>query len=329
MARKLWIRANASAEVGIGHVMRTMAVAEAAAAAAIDITYVMDSDPTGVQVPAKHGFDVLVIEHEERRSWLERVRRSDAVLFDGYTFEPEDHEWARSTGAKIGAVDDWGRGEFDVDVLLNQNLLGDHRYHVREDTRMLLGPAFALVRAEFHALRRRRGETADSIVVSTGGSDPTGVAVEFMRIVEETGWFGKRSVLVGPMSTIAPDRPGWQHAIDPQSPALVFDAADVVLSAAGSTTWELLHMGLPTIIVQTHDNQSLVAEAAERTRAALVVRNLPGLAEEATSFLAALRDRRLRVQLSERAMATVDGRGGKRLLGALFPDRWNEPIKTG
>ncbi len=46
--------------------------------------------------------------------------------------------------------------------------------------------------------------------------------------------------------------------------------ADVAVAAAGSTAWELLHMGVPTVFMVNADNQKPVAAAVEKAHADLL-----------------------------------------------------------
>ena len=47
---------------------------------------------------------------------------------------------------------------------------------------------------------------------------------------------------------------------DPADVPAVFDRADAAISAAGSTTWELLCLGIPTAIIPVAENQRLIAK---------------------------------------------------------------------
>jgi spore coat polysaccharide biosynthesis predicted glycosyltransferase SpsG len=115
--------------------------------------------------------------------------------------------------------------------------------------------------------------------------------------------------------------PGIDLRRSPPRVADVFDEADAAISAAGSTTWELLCMGVPTALVQVADNQAGVVRTARATGAALVIgtpsdaaATLPGALDELTDL-----DRQR--SLSDAALRTVDGLGASRVVDALLVAR--------
>jgi spore coat polysaccharide biosynthesis predicted glycosyltransferase SpsG len=96
-------------------------------------------------------------------------------------------------------------------------------------------------------------------------------------------------------------------------------AADVAVGAPGSTTYERLALGVPSVLVQISDNQGPVARGLSDTGAALVL----GRREDVTvdAWRAALRrvtgDAELRRSMAAVGRRLVDGRGSERVLDAL------------
>ncbi len=84
-------------------------------------------------------------------------------------------------------------------------------------------------------------------------------------------------------------------------PALIA-AADLVVSAAGTSTWELCCLGAPSALVCVVDNQRESYHRVVAAGLAAGLGELPALAGE----------------LSARAWATVDGRGRERVVDAVL-----------
>ena len=101
---------------------------------------------------------------------------------------------------------------------------------------------------------------------------------------------------------------------DVERMAEVVLGARLVVSAAGSTTWELLALGIPVLSVAVSENQRPIAEAASR-RGAVVDAGFGASAETVvTCALQLLDDVEALRSLARQGRTVVDGRGVWRLL---------------
>jgi RimJ/RimL family protein N-acetyltransferase len=90
--------------------------------------------------------------------------------------------------------------------------------------------------------------------------------------------------------------------------------ADVAVAAAGSTSWELGFMGLPSVLLTLADNQSPVAEHLDAAGVAINAGRETRIAEPLARLLA---DASLREEMSRRGRALVDGRGASRVIARM------------
>ena len=307
----LFIRADASAASGFGHVMRTLAVAEYARAAALDVTYVTSAGPAEA-VLRDRGFD-LVVANESGVDWLAAVTSHDRVLFDGYHFEPQVMRRARSI-CRTAAVTDFATGSYPVDVLVCPNPVSETSYETLPDTTVRVGVQFAMVRPEFAKRRRLRDSRTPNLVVTFGGSDILDLSHTVALAAHESRLFGQVTMLVGPAyEGREASAPGLATVRNPPLVSAVFDRADVAVSAAGSTTWELLAMGIPALLVPVADNQRVVVEGLRKSDATVVV----GTVREIDDGLAQLADQKRLSSRSQAALDLIDGRGAERVLDLL------------
>ena len=105
--------------------------------------------------------------------------------------------------------------------------------------------------------------------------------------------------------------------------AALMGNADLALSAAGSTLYELAVVGVPTVAIAMTENQSLNAAGFEELDLGPVFRYEEGCffgeCGDLTSTVSRLSaDRDARCSMSERASSIVDGRGAERLAQALL-----------
>jgi spore coat polysaccharide biosynthesis predicted glycosyltransferase SpsG len=318
---RLWIRADASAAVGLGHLTRTLALAEEAQARILPVGYVVvDASVAGPQLD-RAGVAWTTTSHADDLDWLGTVAPGDMVVFDGYDLGPRHFAAAAAAGARVTAIDDFGRGRFDVDVLVHPNPVAAVDYETPASATVLCGPRYALVRRRFLRHRRLRAGRAGVLLISMGGSDAAGVTEVMLDALVPARPFERVLLAVGPAAReVATSRFGpWldvrRDAVDV---AATFDEADAAVIGAGTTTWELLAMGVPTALVQVADNQRHVMRAATHERAALAIGAPADLATMLIPTLARLADPSAQRALSESAMALVDGGGPARVLDALL-----------
>ena len=318
---RLWLRADASATIGLGHLLRCVALAEEAVGRGIDVTFVVADDPLAVAVASRHGYDVMPVPSGDRR-WLESVNPDDVVVFDGYGFDTADHAAARSVAARTGAIDDLGSGRLDVDVLVNPSEVPDADDGAADGTVVLTGPRHALVRRAFTAARddrTGRHPATDRLLLAFGGTDAAGLAPTAVDALAGHCPFEAVTLLRGPGSTPF-SRPHDRLDVveDPPEVASVFAEADAAVAAAGTTTWELLCVGVPTALVTVAGNQRLVARTAIAAGAALDAGEAASLASTLPHVVEQLADPTEQARLAEAGKDLVDGRGAARVLDALL-----------
>ena len=95
--------------------------------------------------------------------------------------------------------------------------------------------------------------------------------------------------------------------------------ADLAISAAGSTTWELSFMGTPMILVVTEDNQISIADQMTKFEAAHAIESRPqlDLKELLNKVSYLISNSNERERMSERCWNLVDGDGCKRVIDNL------------
>lgn len=305
----LWLRAEASSSVGLGHAMRCLALGEQAASRDVSSTLIVE-DPEAMRASAEQR---SVQVAPAGQGWHDEVSPGDAVVFDGYGLTSVDWDIARRRGAVAVVCEDAGSLAAEVDIVVNPAPPSTPSYTLARGGEALLGPSFALVRREFLARRRMAARpAAPKLVVTLGGADTTGAGPTLAQIAVGLGVFDAVTLLQGPLAPpLATPPAGVRLVRAPSDVSAVFAEADAAVAAAGTTTWELLCMGVPTGLVVAADNQRLVAATAIEAGAALAVDDD---VEGALGRLAAVSTRQ---DLSARALALVDGRGAERVLAAI------------
>ena len=338
----LLIRADASATIGVGHVMRMLALGEAVVHGhelRCEVACASLPEPIATMIQsagiAVHRLDVAIGSPEDAQATAALAKRlgAPAVVLDGYQFHNAYQESLKREGLAVVLVDDVAAADsYSADVIVNHNPYATPDMYLPRSgpARLLLGARYVLLRREFlpwKGFHRDTPRIARNLLVTFGGADSnrnTEKALEAIRQLEQPI---HAKVVVGQANPRFASLAA--RGSNPDATIEVVQAgdgfpellawADMALGAAGTTTWELAFMGVPSVLMPTADNQLLVARTAEEKGIAI---NL-GWHDEVTSEMlsAALNalscnDLRRR-EMSQRGQALIDGLGAERVAHEL------------
>ncbi len=187
----------------------------------------------------------------------------------------------------------------------------------------LTGPVWQPLRPAFWTLAPRGPvrPAIDRILVTMGGSDLYGLGAAIVRLVADRvpgvriDWVTASDVLSPPPGVVL------HHRLSDQAMAGLMLEADLAISAAGSTVFELARCGVPAILLGVADNQQPNLDHWP-DRCGFIDAGLWDAVDRDARVRAALdrlRDPHLRATITDRAMATVDGQGVRRLFDRLQP----------
>lgn len=342
---KVAFRVDASVQIGTGHFMRCLTLADALKKRGAHIRFVSRHLPEYLAnlLEAK-GHDLAMLDSDERHGdldelahahWLGCSQAEDAqssikVLSDGdWDWLVVDHyaldaRWEcalRPAVQKILVIDDIADRQHDCDVLLDQNYYVDMntRYadKVPGHCQLLLGPRYALLRDEFRQLREQvqpRQGPVQRILVFFGGVDADNYTGRAIQALTDMGVADMQvDVVIGAQH---PCREAIEAAclrhhftchVQTNRMAELMAAADLAIGAGGSAIWERCSMGLPSIILVLAENQN---KAAKDLDAAGVLLNL-GDARSITNIELTytirklIEDVKLRSELSDTSLKLV------------------------
>jgi len=348
----LLVRADAGSQIGTGHLLRSLALARAWQAAGGQVTFVSccDVEPLRERIRAS-GARLALLSHPHpdpadlavTLALLADTKSQNPppaatwVALDGYQFDSTYQQALRDAGARLLVIDDLAHlGQYHADVLLNQNL-GAQRldYACNPDTVLLLGCHYALLRPEFQrwsSFQRVTPNRVRRLLVTLGGADPhnlTGTVVAALSRLDLPRLEVK--VLVGSanlhLETVRrqirrdPEatRPHIEMLTDVSDVSELMAWADLAVSAAGSTCWELAFMQLPAVLLVLADNQETVARQVSAAGAATNLGWAERLTAEAIAevLLKACRGRRRRANQSQAGRRLVDGHGAQRVVAVI------------
>lgn len=330
----LVIRADATAAMGSGHLVRALALGQAWSGPVIVATASADdriarAGARCVPLAAEAGS----VEDARATAAVARDAGAPLVVVDGYQFDAAYHRVVRASGLQTVCIDDNGEaGEYVADIVLNQNLHATPALYERRDARteLLLGPAYVLLRPEFaDAASQRRAvpDVARRILVTLGGGAPRTDALE--GILDGLAQLGAApldvTVLTGgavsPAVRTAAERVDGRVDLRERSDDMrgLMANADLAISAAGSTTWELACMGVPSALVVAAANQRGAAAAAAAHGIAVLLGDATDVsAGDVRRIVAPLAaDPARRAAMAAAGRRLIDGRGAARVAQAI------------
>jgi UDP-2,4-diacetamido-2,4,6-trideoxy-beta-L-altropyranose hydrolase len=332
------IRADGSPAIGMGHLMRCLALAEAAGPRATFLSF--EPPAPFIERAAAAGAGVRALasrpaspEDLTETSEVARAIGAEWIVLDGYTFDGDFQAGLVTDGHRVLAIDDHGHaGHYGAQVVLNANADADARWYDERapGTRLLLGLRYALLRAEFRDRRAPdvpQPPRARRVAITFGGSDPDNLSAQVLDGLAAVPGPLEVLVVVGSANphgaslraSAARSPHEVEIAIDVRDMAARLAACDLAVTAAGGTLVELARVGTPAVAVVVADNQAPGARALAEAGAVV---NLgrhetldPAAIGAAVAELADNADRRR--TLSRRGRELVDGQGAARVLDAM------------
>ena len=348
----LFIRADASQEIGVGHVMRCIALAQVwqeQGGRAFFLTH-CDSNSlrqriiaegfglSSIEMPHPHPSDLaktLSVLTPKKKYAINQVDETVQpwLALDGYHFTSDYQKAIRDADARLLLFDDMNHlSHYHADILLNQNIYApDLHYNCNTDAILLLGTRYVLLRREFLKYRdfkRMIPGKAKNILVTMGGSDPDNVTlkvIEAIKLVNDPSL--EVQVVVGPSNphekairNTMHDTPCVTHLSQNTTnmPELM-DWADIAITAGGSTCWELAFMGVPALISILAENQRLIVEELDRSSVACNLGHFSLFSADRVAKILVhfLNDHYKLLEMSQKAMRIVEGFGREKVFSLM------------
>jgi UDP-2,4-diacetamido-2,4,6-trideoxy-beta-L-altropyranose hydrolase len=328
-------RCDASPSIGGGHVSRCLSFAEALDVAGWRVAFAATSETLRMMPTISAGnFTVHEIDGapQDEPKMLRALfpEGADLLVVDHYQRDIHFEATCRGWAGRIAVLDDATGRQHDCDILIDAAAHDRAVYAggVPCEARLLLGPAYALVRRAFVArraesLRRRDGRPMTNVLVSFGATDPWNVTPAVLQALVP---MADDVIINVALSSHAPHLNDIHRVIcgqmrvvlDAHMPDLMVEA-DLAIGAAGASAYERAALGLPSIVLLVAENQRGIAEMMERAgaMASLGTPNAGSVRRLCEAVIQFRDDAKARVAMAQAAAAFLDGRASQRLMAEL------------
>ncbi|MBU4487939.1 MAG: UDP-2,4-diacetamido-2,4,6-trideoxy-beta-L-altropyranose hydrolase, partial [Candidatus Omnitrophica bacterium] len=274
-------RCDANNEIGIGHGIRSLALAQAFKAKGDNTCFIFNdisANLLDIFVSEKVRAQKINTESGSRKDAEEtkkqtRQFKADWIIADGYAFGTAYQNIIKEGGLKLLCIDDMASCEFAADIILNQNPgFRESDYKCTNNAKLLLGPEYIILRQEFVRFERSGAEVSprlERIFLNMGGADKNNVTGKVLKALNHLDFNIRVTAVMGPANihreNLEKMHSQLNYEIDliynPKSVISHMLNSDLAIHACGTTSWELAYLGIPSISVIVSDNQVPVAES--------------------------------------------------------------------
>ncbi|QBK30794.1 UDP-2,4-diacetamido-2,4,6-trideoxy-beta-L-altropyranose hydrolase [Roseitalea porphyridii] len=345
-------RTDASTRLGIGHVMRCLALADRLTSIAIMSIFFCRELPEALKGRLeRHGHRVHLFGDastpagevaEIAQAIRELPNRPKTLVCDHYERDGTWQARLRDVVERLVVIDDLANRSHDCDLLVDPSVdrrPEDYSGLVPGEAIVLTGTRFAMLRPEFALLREQTTVEAAAtvrsppsrIVVSMGGSDEpnaTGYVLTALDALEPAIRDTLHiDVVVGggcphvPKLREQADRLGLNITlhVDTEDLADILASSDLAFGASGGSSWERCCLGVPTITLVLADNQRYIAERLAGHGAVINLGTWPDISHESirAAFLSLHGNTAALAEMRTAALAICDGQGTRRVVEAI------------
>lgn len=275
---KIVFRADATVQMGTGHLMRSMALAHRLEDIGWNVVFITYCDNKSLRERVSRELsNVIFLESTDERESLKTLvskTEIDWFILDGYHFNETFQKLFKDTGHNLLVIDDYAHlNHYYADIVLNQNYGSEKlQYSCEPNTKLLLGANYSLLRKEFlkyTGYKRELREVAGNILITMGGSDPDNYTFKILNAINKLDIPLDLKIVLGASNQnydsfkyLAKNNVEILFSVEDMASLMAW--ADIGVSAGGITLWEMAYMGLPTVLCIVAENQSNSVNALSR-----------------------------------------------------------------
>jgi|TARA_B110000879_G_scaffold54699_1_gene77340 UDP-2,4-diacetamido-2,4,6-trideoxy-beta-L-altropyranose hydrolase len=291
-------RVDANDYMGVGHLTRCLRLAKSLAPHAKNILFISRNLPIKFQdLIYKNNFDFEsmsgkkndYLNKNKSSTWLgvnfqkdaedcinilnKKEEKWDLLVIDHYGIDVKWEMLFKKIVSKIMVIDDLANRNHSCDILLDQNFEDQKRYKglTSNNSELLLGPKYALLSEDYIDSRkdtRYRKNPIKKLLVFFGGTDVYNLTNMTVQAIIDTNIKFSNIDIV-----LSKDSPNYNELnkkcefIDEMNifsdiPSLcpLINNADLCIGAGGSSTWERMCLGLPSVVITVAENQVPVSK---------------------------------------------------------------------
>ena len=334
------IRADGNERIGSGHIMRTKSIATQLKGLGAKVLYAL-ADERGKRLINNEFQSVILSSNYEclddeidALSSVVKEQKIKLILLDSYFVTPKYFKELKKL-AKVAYIDDLDAFAYECEALISYGAFFDkNEYKARQNLakKHFLGSEFAPLRAQFRNTQKNSKNTQKKqVLLTTGNTDLLGImprlleaflSDESLKNLEFLAISGAFNEHENKLLALSAKHKNIKVLKNPENMAQIMAEADFVLSAGGSTLYELASLAKAVICFSIAANQNNIkswAEAGAMLYAGDAKADSHSVVARSVNLLKSLlNDENLAKTLGQKAHFFVDGKGAIRLAKELL-----------
>ena len=276
---KIYFRADANSQIGWGHVVRSMALANILCDdenSIFESIFLVQNPSVTLQNQIKEKFELIILQ--ETNDFLEEahfitqkyLQDKSIIVLDHYQIQTKYQRIIKeNSNSKIVCIDDMNSWHFLADIIINHGGNKTEKYSCESYTKLLVGTEYALLRQPFlkAALKKREIKKIETVFICFGGADIDNLTNKAIELALNFDFIKKINVvvtndfpfleelhkLISEYSTI-----NIYQNLDAQKMASLMQNSDLAFAPASSLSLELLATQPFMILGKSADNQATI-----------------------------------------------------------------------
>lgn len=255
-----------SSQIGLGHIMRCIALYDELEARHLNPRLVIYGDEGVVEAIGNRKYEIdFWYDNWPNYVNAYQIAKPNCII-DSYIAEEKTYFDIQKHCRKALYIDDANRISYPKGIIVNPSLYGNKiNYKNKSGQLVLAGPNYVILRKEFRCeFDRIAKDKIDDMIVIMGGSDIWNLTPELIRILKKSKYknirkhivVGNGAANINAIKKLADESNTFLHKnLDARQLCNLISSSDYALTAAGQTTYELIAMQLPFSCVMVADNQ--------------------------------------------------------------------------
>lgn len=265
MKKKICFRADASGQIGFGHFIRSLALADMLKDDFDCVFYTAEPSDYQIQELRRVCSFISLSEKTKYDDFLSYLDGSEIVVLDNYFYTTEYQKQIKEKGCKLVCIDDMHDKHYVADVVIN-HAYGCHKedYSVEPYTQLCLGLNYALLRKPFLDLNAKQDHSHKRLLICYGGSDVYNLTCKTIQSLGDVIKNYQVEVIVGATFSardelaklaIKNNNIHVHTALSAEEMSRLMRESQIAFLSASSVLWEAIFSGCKIIYGYYIDNQ--------------------------------------------------------------------------
>ena len=265
-AGKLYFRANANSQIGLGHLIRCISLIQIVQKY-FDCTLIVNFDVPKKSLP--NDIEYIFINKTNQEDEINVLKTyldiKSILVLDGYNFAKNYQSKIKCFVKKIIVIDDFKNHKHNCDVVINH---GVKNLTSNKSIKTFSGFDYLILRKEFliKAKRKNSNTPNNNVVICFGGSDPYNITYKVIKALSKVTEIEKINVIIGAaniwkdklIQQFASDKVNFFTNIPPKKIINLLDHSIIGISTSSTIALEICSTHTPLLCGWINSNQKCI-----------------------------------------------------------------------